>query len=47
MGVLDYAGADIEGLMAQDEAIAESLDQQGTAARVAEVQEMITAGGTG
>ncbi len=47
MGVLDYAGVDIDTLMGQDEAIAESLDGRATAVRVAEVQEMIAAGADG
>jgi len=45
MGVLDYAGVNIEGLMARDEVIAESLDtRQADGARVAEVEETIAVG---
>ena len=46
MGVLDYAAANIDGLMEQDEVIAESLgaQQPATDARIAEVNETIAIG---
>ena len=49
MGVLGYAAANIDGLMEQDEVIAESLDsdQPATNARIAEVEETIAVGASG
>ncbi|HEY5335131.1 MAG TPA: ferritin-like domain-containing protein [Mycobacteriales bacterium] len=46
MGVLDYAGANLDGLMASDEATAEELDAEKRAAeaRTAEVHEAIAVG---
>ncbi len=48
MGVLDYARADLEALMRDDEEIAEQLDARRfaaeEAARAAEVAEVITGG---
>ena len=46
MGVLDYAGANLDGLMADDEATAEKLDAEKRAveARAAEVQQAIEVG---
>jgi hypothetical protein len=51
MGVLDYARADLEALMSNDEEIAEKLDEQRFAAeeagRAAEVAEVIAGGAAG
>jgi hypothetical protein len=46
MGVLDYAGANLDGLMASDEATAEEIDAEKRAveARAAEVHEAIAVG---
>jgi hypothetical protein len=44
MGVLDYAAANLDGLMADDEQTAEDLDAEKLAARQQEVEETIAVG---
>ncbi|HEU5033412.1 MAG TPA: ferritin-like domain-containing protein [Mycobacteriales bacterium] len=44
MGVLDYAAANLDGLMADDERTADELDAKRLAARQREVEETITVG---